>query len=49
MKYDWLDEYLLSKKGVAKDFKIEWNWVRYQIGGKLFAAVVLTAPIILSI
>lgn len=41
MKYDWLDEYLLSKKGVAKDFKIEWNWIRYQIGGKLFVAVCL--------
>lgn len=39
MKYDWLDEYLLSKKGVTKDFKIEWNWIRYQIGGKLFVAV----------
>lgn len=41
MKYDWLDEYLLSKKGVTKDFKIEWNWIRYQIGGKLFVAVCL--------
>lgn len=41
MKYIWLDGYLLAKKGVTKDFKIEWNWVRYQIGGKLFAAVCL--------
>lgn len=41
MKYDWLDEYLLSKKGVTKDFKIEWNWIRYQIGDKLFVAVCL--------
>lgn len=41
MKYEWLDEYLLSKKGVTKDFKIEWNWIRYQIGGKLFVAVCL--------
>lgn len=41
MKYDWLDEYLLSKKGVTKDFKMEWNWIRYQIGDKLFVAVCL--------
>lgn len=41
MKYPWLDEYLLNKKGVTKDLKEEWNWIRYQIGGKLFAAVCL--------
>ena len=41
MKYPWLDEYLLSKKGVTKDLKTEWNWIRYQVGEKLFAAVCL--------
>ena len=41
MKYPWLDEYLLGKKGVTKDLKAEWNWIRYQVGGKLFAAVCL--------
>lgn len=41
MKYDWIDEYLLAKKGVTKDLKAEWNWIRYQIGGKLFVAVCL--------
>ena len=41
MRYDWLDAYLMSKKGVAKDFKAEWNWIRYQIGGKLFTALCL--------
>ena len=39
MNYPWLDEYLLSKKSVKKDFKIEWQWDRYQIGNKLFAAI----------
>ena len=39
MKYPWLDEYLLSKKAVKKDFKTEWQWERYQIGNKLFAAI----------
>lgn len=41
MKYDWMDGFLLNKKGVTKDFKEEWNWVRYQIGGKMFAALCL--------
>ena len=39
MKYDWIDEFLLGKKGVRKDFKEEWNWLRYMIGDKMFAAV----------
>ena len=37
-KYDWLDEYLLSKSGTVKDYKAEWEWFRYQVGGKMFAA-----------
>lgn len=37
-QYEWLDEYLLSKPGVTKDYKSEWEWWRYQVGGKLFAA-----------
>lgn len=41
MKYEWIDSYLLNKKSVTKDFKIEWNWIRYQIGGKMFAAICL--------
>ena len=41
MKYPWIDEYLLSLTGVTKDFQPEWNWIRYHIGGKMFAAVCL--------
>lgn len=41
MKYDWIDEFLLSKGGVTKDFKAEWNWIRYQLGDKMFVAVCL--------
>lgn len=41
MKYEWLDEFLLNKKSVEKDLKAEWNWIRYLIGGKMFAAVCL--------
>ena len=39
MKYTWIDEYLMSKKGVTKDIQKEWNWIRYHIGGKMFAAI----------
>ena len=39
MKYDWIDSYLMEKIGVTKDIQEEWNWIRYHIGGKMFAAV----------
>ena len=39
MKYPWIDEYLTGKRGVTKDLQPEWNWIRYQIGGKMFAAI----------
>lgn len=39
MKYEWLDEFLMAKKGVNKDFKEEWNWRRYMIDDKMFVAV----------
>lgn len=39
MKYEWIDTYCLSKRGVTKDFKEQWGWHRYLIGGKMFAAV----------
>lgn len=41
MKYNWIDEFLRNKPGVTKDLQAEWNWIRYQIGGKMFAAVCL--------
>ena len=41
MKYEWIDEYLLKKPGVTKDLQKDWNWIRYQIGGKMFAAICL--------
>ncbi|WP_394526776.1 MmcQ/YjbR family DNA-binding protein [Lacrimispora sp. JR3] len=39
MKYQWIDEYLKAMKGVSSDVKEEWNWTRYFIGDKMFAAV----------
>lgn len=41
MKYTWIDEYLLNKRSVTKDLQPDWNWIRYHIGGKMFAAVCL--------
>lgn len=41
MKYPWIDEYLKNKRGVTKDLQAEWNWERYLIDGKMFAAVCL--------
>ncbi len=36
MAYEWLDEYLLSKKAAVKDYKAEWEAFRYMVGGKMF-------------
>ncbi len=41
MKYEWIDDFLLKMPGVTKDIQKEWNWIRYHIGGKMFAAVCL--------
>jgi len=41
MRYAWIDEYLMAKRAVTKDLQKDWNWIRYQIGGKMFAAVLL--------
>jgi predicted DNA-binding protein (MmcQ/YjbR family) len=39
MQYEWLDAYLLAKPGAEKDYKPEWEWWRYLVGGKMFAAI----------
>ncbi len=44
MNDEWLDSYLLSKMGATKDYKLEWAWHRYLIGGKLFAAICQPGP-----
>lgn len=40
---NWIDEYLMSKAGVTKDYKLEWNWIRYHISDKMFVAVCLNS------
>ena len=44
MRYDWLDTYLLSLPGAEKDYEPEWQWFRYMVRGKLFAAVCSPGP-----
>lgn len=41
MRYTWIDEFLLEKKAVTKDLQKDWNWIRYKIEDKMFAAVCL--------
>lgn len=43
-KYPWLDGHLLSKPGAERDFKVEWQWERYLVAGKMFAAVCTPDP-----
>lgn len=38
-KYPWLDIFLKSMVGVQIDYKAEWDWLRYMICGKMFAAI----------
>ncbi len=38
-KYSWLDGYLLAKPGAEKDYKPEWDWLRYRVREKMYAAV----------
>jgi len=39
LHYPGLDEFLLSLPGAQKDYKAEWQWLRYQVGSKLFVAL----------
>ena len=41
MAYPWLDCYLREKPGTVYDFKEEWQWHRYLVGGKRYAAICL--------
>jgi len=37
--YEWIDAYILSKTGITKDFKEEWEWERYLLNQKMIAAI----------
>lgn len=38
----WIYEALSAFPASVKDFKFEWNWHRWLIGGKMFAAICLS-------
>ena len=40
MRYAWIDDFLMKKAGVTK-LPPQWNWIRYAVGEKMFAAVCL--------
>ena len=39
MRYDFIQEYCLSKKGTEEDYKAEWDAIRYTVRGKIYALV----------
>ena len=39
MKYEWIDEYLVSKQGCVKDFKEEWGAYRYMLNSKMYCMI----------
>ena len=52
MRYDWMDAFLMDLPAVTKDLQPEWNWIRYHIGGRMFAAILLDdadAPVYVNV
>ncbi len=39
MKYKWIEDYLMTKNGATRDFKVEWQWHRFLIMNKMFATI----------
>ena len=39
LKYSWIESYCLAKIGAEKDYKEEWDAIRYMVRGKMFAFV----------
>ena len=42
--YPWIQEYLISKPGADRDYKLEWGWHRWLVAGKMFAAICQPGP-----
>ena len=38
-RFLWLHGFLAALPGAESDFKAEWGWTRYKVGGRMFAAV----------
>lgn len=39
METDWMEAYLSGKPGAVRDYKAEWDAVRFMVGGKMFAMI----------
>ena len=39
MKYLWIDEYCINKRGAVKDYQMDWEATRYLLDGKMFAMI----------
>jgi len=42
--YPWLEDYLLSKSGAVREYKLEWQWDRFLVAGRQFAAICTPGP-----
>lgn len=42
--YPWLEEYLLAKPGTVREYKLEWQWDRFLVAGRQFAAICTPGP-----
>ncbi|MEL4860581.1 MmcQ/YjbR family DNA-binding protein [Pseudoflavonifractor phocaeensis] len=43
-RYPWLEAYLLGKSGAEHEYKLEWQWDRYLVRGRQFAAICTPDP-----
>ncbi len=43
-KYPWIEDYLRAKPGAQEDFKVEWQWQRFLVRGKMYAAICTPGP-----
>lgn len=43
-RYPWIEQYLMDKSGAEQDFKVEWQWQRFLVRGKMFAAICTPGP-----
>lgn len=43
-RYPWLEAYLMSRPGAEQDYKAEWQWQRFLVRGKMYAAICTPGP-----
>lgn len=43
-RYPWLEDLLMAQPGAEQDYKAEWQWQRFLVRGKMFAAICTPGP-----